>query len=54
MKDAPLEISGGAFSLEDAMKEAIVLVMVALLVLPMLGAVRRLRRLPRKQGRDRS
>ena len=34
------------------MKEAIILIMVALLVLPMLGAVRRLRQLPRSEDRD--
>lgn len=32
------------------MKEAVVLLMVALLVLPVIGAARRLRRLPRRDG----
>ena len=46
MRSAPL-VTSGAFFYGEPMKEALVLVMLALLIVPLLVGVRRIRRLPR-------
>ena len=50
-ESAPL-VTGGAFSYGGPMKEALVLIMLALLIVPLLVGVRRIRRLPRPEERD--
>ena len=53
MRERLAGTTGGAFSFGREMKEALTIIMLLLLIVPLLVGVRRIRRLPRPSDKER-